>query len=101
MALCVVVLLAAIHPGHAAWPTAQVAPTPVYSFVVQSGDEAPMAADAVMDHSACQCGCKTTMLPTLQVQIASVATSAAIFGVTLSTASHSVAQAPPSEPPRT
>lgn len=101
VALCVAILLAAVHPAHAAGQVIRVAPGPLTALVMQTGDETPITADAVMDHSACQCGCKTSALPAYPVRIASVASSVATFGTALSAGSRPAAQAPPSEPPRT
>lgn len=100
-ALCVVIFLTAVHPAHAARQGFQVAPGPLAASVTQTGDEMPVIADAVVDHSVCQCECKTPALPAYPVRIAFLATSVAAFGMTLSAGSRPSAQAPPAEPPRT
>lgn len=99
-AVCALMLLAGLFPGHAA--TAQAMPYGVGQVVVgtmpQADGETP---DAMLDYAACQCACQAASLPAPPTGQASMLVRPAPFAVMAVTVLHSGPPAPPAEPPRT
>lgn len=99
--LCMVVLLANLHPAHATTQAMQSGPAVVAELTVQAGNEGPAIQDALIDHVAFQCGCKVTSMPVESEPLGMAKHVTLRFEAGSVVNSSPAAVAPPQEPPRT